>query len=513
LSASSSDPYSARRVKVSLVHFLIGKGLSAVIGVAWLLILVRVLPAASYGVYVILAATLEAVQLSSSLGLHGIAHRFVPELRGQRDGSGLLKLLTVLCILRAVSLLVFAAAIWFFTAEIADLLRSAELSIVVVPYLLVIVFEGYSRYVDVLLDSLLLQGFSQISILVRNGLRLAILVFLLLDSPDSFELLTLVKLEVVAASVGAVVSTLLLFLFALNERAAYPGPSRKLDFKRYFSYSMPAYVAQVIGLVYGTNAIKFIMSRSLGALQLGAFGFASALIGMIYRYLPVFLLIGMVRPLFVSARQRPDYGERLATLANVIFKLNAFIVLPMIALFSVLGAEIASVLSAGKFEAASAYLLLLAILLLLQSLHATLSLVALAMEDGRAGMHGTFLALLGLGAGLALLPALGGYGLCLGLLISELIWCGYVASRMLAHGVALRVDWGGYSRMMLAAVVCWVAALSANAALGNDGYVALGYGIVVGLLAYFGACAWLKPFSTAERAIINRVLPWPIFIW
>jgi O-antigen/teichoic acid export membrane protein len=232
---------------------------------------------------------------------------------------------------------------------------------------------------------------------------------------------------------------------------------------------------------------------------------------MIYRYLPVFLLIGMVRPLFASARQRPDYGERLATLAGVTLKLNAFMVLPMIALFSVLGAEIASMLSAGKFEAASAYLLLLAILLLLQSLHATLSLVALAMEDGRAGMHGTFLALLGLGVGLAQLPALGGYGLCLGLLISELIWCGYVASRMLAHGVALRADRGGYSRMMLAAVVCWVAALSAHAALGNDGYLGIGYAMVVGLLAYFGACGWLRPVSTAERAIINRVLPSSLF--
>lgn len=513
LEAHRSDPYSARRVRRSLTHFVIGRGLSAVIGVAFLLLLVRALSAQAYGTYIVLLATLEIVQLASSVGLHGIAHRFVPELRAQGEGKALIRLLGLLCLLRVLTLCAFAAAIYPICPYLARLLGLGVFESVVAVYLLVIVFEGYARYVDILLDSLLLQHYSQFSILLRNGFRLAFLGAVVVDTAIPVDLATWIKFEVIAGLAGSLVGTVLLFRFAINERSLQPGSSRRLEMTRYFSYSCPAYVAQVVGLVYGIDSIKLIMSRSIGALQMGAFGFAAALASMLQRYLPMFLLIGLVRPLFVSARQRSDYGARLAGLAAIVFKLNAFAVVPIIALLLVAGNDITGVLSAGRFADASGYLVLLSVLLLFQSLHSTLLMVAMAMEDGQAGMQGTFLALIGLGVGLGLFQLLGGYGLCLGLLLSEWIWCARVASRLVGHGVTLRVDGNGFARILIAAVGCSVAALVVSEVLRADVYTTLSLSVLAGATAYLGVAWWLKPFSAAEREIINRVLPRPFFVW
>jgi O-antigen/teichoic acid export membrane protein len=88
-----TNHYGASNLKRSLGHFVIGKSLGGAIGICWLLLLVRSLPAVEYGIYVGFVAYLELFNLLSNLGLSPISERYIPQYRAANDEPHLKKLI------------------------------------------------------------------------------------------------------------------------------------------------------------------------------------------------------------------------------------------------------------------------------------------------------------------------------------------------------------------------------------------------------------------------------------
>ena len=245
-----------------------------------------------------------------------------------------------------------------------------------------------------------------------------------------------------------------------------------------------------------------------------AFGFAAAFSAMMQRYLPVFLLIGMIRPLFVAARQRDDYQARLAFMAGLVFKLNAFVLIPIIACLAVAGRPVADLLTGGRYPDAAGFLLAFTVVLLAQAFRAVVSMTAQAMESVRAPLVGTALGLLGLVAGVVLNAGWPGFGLCVGLVASEVLFAGWVMLSLGRRGLRFSVGARAY---LVLAVHGVLGALGAHAGLT----VAAPHGEVPALVAaaicgggvYLLSAFVLKPFSDEERGTLNRILKKRIFVW
>lgn len=514
MSESGDNPYGAERVRQSLIHFVFGKGAAAIVGVALLLLVVRALPADEYGIYIALLAVLEITQLSSNFGLFAAAYRYVPELRSKGHGAALHGLLIRLSAFRLLTLISAVLIIALLVQPISHLLHLQGYEYVFVLYTLVIVAEGFARYLDILFDSLLLQRYSQIAILVRNGLRLVGLVMAMTTHSVEITLLTWVGIELMASGVGAVCSAAMLFKYSSELKKRSPGlPAFEHGARRYFGFAGPSYFAQLFGLVYGPETAKLILAKVGGVLQVGAFGFAAAVGAMIQRYLPVFLLLGLVRPLFVATHDSKDRNNQLNKLTNIVLKLNLFVLFPMMAFVLASGNQLASILSGGKFQDAGSFLVFFMVLLVLQTWHAVLGLVTLAIEDGVSGLHGTVLGLAGLLAGLAFLSAFGTYSLCVGLVLSEVIWCVYVHFSLSRKGLVIKNDWLGTAKIIIASgiglliaeIVC---SISNNSQLITIIMELIIIGSIFVVLSYV-----IKPFSSEERNLINRMLPRPIFVW
>lgn len=511
---SSEHPYGAEKVRSSLIHFVVGKGATAAIGFALLLLVVRALPQNEYGVYIALLAVLEIVLLASNLGLIAAAYRYVPELRSQNQGSELHRLLRALSIARLATLLATIGLAFVFVDQIVGLLDLDAYRQVFYVYGLVIVAEGYARYLDVLFDSLLLQRYSQLALLARNGLRLGGLIVALATQQHAVSLADWAAIELFASLIGAAISTLLLFNFSRRTKRSFPGSRNEQPiYRRYLNFAGPNYLAQVVSLVYGPETTKLILTKLGGALQVGAFGFAASISGMLQRYLPVFLLLGLVRPLFVSANGAADRNARLNLLASIVLKLNLFVLFPAVAYVLAAGDQLAGILSGGKFPDSGSFLLVFVILLVFQTWHAVLGLLAMAIEDGISGFHGTLLGLLGLLAGVALLPAYGPYSLCIGLVLSEIIWCLFVLLALNKKGFKVLTDWAGIAKLAAFSVAGFLAAESVRGVFTASSALSTLIDFVVVCTTFVVVAALIKPFTSEERGMINRILPRPLFIW
>lgn len=510
---SVENPYGASRVKRSLIHFIFGKFSTAILGISLILLLVRTLPVAEYGIYVVLLAMLEITQLASNMGLFAMAYRYVPELRLKHQGAALHSLLFQLSKYRLATLVFSAVLIGLLSPYLTKFINLYGYDFVFICYCVVIVAEGYARYVDILFDSLLLQGYSQISILIRNGLRL-IGLFALITANDSVTLKEWVLIELIASTIGAFVSALMLFSHSNKLRKVAPGTDYNLlTRKRYLEYSFPSFLAQIVGLAYGPEITKFIITRVVGLIQVGAFGFASSIAAMLQRYLPVFLLLGLARPLFVAAGHAENKNERLSLLMNIVLKLNMFLLFPMIAFIQLSGNHLSLILSSGKFPDSAGYLLVFSILLVFQAWHAVLGLVTVAIEDGTSGLKGTLFALLGLIGGLCLLPVWGVWGLCLGLVVSEIFWCGYVLFALQKKSVSLEISWSGIIKMIIFSFVGYLFAYNFNQVIETSSINLMAFDALI-IAAVFLVCAYLiKAFTFEERQVINKILPKPIFVW
>lgn len=506
-----NEAYSASRVRRSFVHFLAGKSASAVVGFVLLLALVRVLEREEYGLYIVLLAALEIIPLASSLGVYPALNRYIPELRSTGSGRALARLIAATSAWRLVTLAVACGVYAFMAPQLATALGFVTASPIFALYAWVILFEGLARFFDVVFESLLMQGATQISVLLRNGLRLAGLFLLVSLGP--VELHDWVVIEIMASVSACVFAIWLVSRHARAVARSQPGEMAALSLARIKAYATPAYLAQLIGVMQGPDVVKLLVAKLAGAVQTGAFGFAAAVGGMLQRYLPVFLLIGMVRPLFVSRHARDANAPRLVELANLVFKLNVFVLAPATMLLAAAGGQIASLLSGGKFPEAGPYLIAFALLLVAQTLHTVLGLIALAVEEGRASLHGTLFGLGGLALGLATYPAYGPLALCGGLIVSELIWCGVMQAALRRHGVHFALDWLGMFKLWglaaSASLPVWV--MQANAVSVNLMNLLVSAGLMAVL--YLGVARVLRPFSEAERSLINRALPRPVFIW
>jgi O-antigen/teichoic acid export membrane protein len=395
--------FSLAHVRRSLIYFTLGKGLGIILGIGLLLVLVRVLEVNDYKFYLISQAFLIIVNQFSSLGIEQTAQRYLPELLSRSEGRTLYNLTSKLCYLRILVLIIIAVLIYPFISTVTDALNIQNYQFEFKLFLLVMVFELFARFLDIVFESFMLQGVSQISMLLRTGFRLVPMVWLTVISVDNrVDLEQWILIDIIASVIGCLWGIINLWKYLKDISHKKPGNNHPIEYVRYSSFSFPIYIAGTIMLLSSQDTIRLIAANILNSVDFASFGFAATLVYMLNRYLPMTLLVGMVRPLLVDAREKPDYQVRLPKIAGLLFKLNMFTLMPIIAFVFVFSEEISLILTGGRYPGAANYMLAFIPILILQTLRFITSLTALAMESARVTLIATILSLIGLIAGVVI---------------------------------------------------------------------------------------------------------------
>lgn len=466
-----------------------------------------------YGVYIALFAAFEIVQLAASPGAYAVAFRYLPELRVPGAGRSLLALVVGVSSYRFITLTIVSAFIALKAEWLAHLLGIPQHLPTVRLFSLVLVFEGMARFIDVEFESLLQQGLAQISVLARNGSKFVALLWVGGAGTREVPIDQWVGLEAVTSGFGLMVSLLLLAQY-LRRRATEGRLIRVAgEVGRQLRFAIPTYFSQVLYLAAGADMVKLLVSRFMGVSVTAAFGFAAALSGTIQKYLPSFLLIGWVRPLFISAKSQGKPNDYLVDLSGTVIKLNMLMLAPIASVLIVVGETVVSVLSRGRMADSLPYLMLFLVLLVFQTVRAVVSLLGMTLEVGSGSLVATIFSLVGLASGIALYASFGVWSLCLGLLLSEAIWSVVMVVFLQKRNLHFRLPFLGILKFLGSVLLASVVGSFFRTYLGQAGLgIDIALGVFVAVLCV-ALCALLKPFAQFERDLMNRLLPRRLFIW
>ncbi|WP_187147186.1 lipopolysaccharide biosynthesis protein [Thiobacillus denitrificans] len=486
------------------------------IGIAWLFMLVRELPLADYGAYVTFTAFLNIFVVVGSFGLIAVAERYVPEHRSLSSGPVLARFLTRLIALRVVLLAVACLAMAGFSAHLPALLSIEGMADTFLVFQIVVFGEGLCRYIETIFDSLLQQKYSQISTLFRYGTRLLALLAYPLLSDEALDLFTWITIEAVTVSLGALLALALMSKIvrqARHEEGERAGEG-KLDYPRYIRYAAPIYLGRILALFSGIEMAKLVTTKMLGLEASAVFGFCASLAITLQRYLPTYLLMGMVRPLFITAFHSERPQKRLDFLFSLIVKLNMFAILPALAVTTVLGDGVVHLFSSGKISEGGLMLTLMLGFVVSQALRIAHGMVLISLEDGKGS-----LLIAVAGATVFALSALfvsvyGPVALVLGLVAADFVAMAIAGHRIRMKSYRLNYPYRGIGKLFIATVgaTLFISLLDLSlAGYGEISRVLAAAGL--GMVLYALLAQSIRPFTDEERGAINRMLPVRLFVW
>lgn len=508
---AAGNYYSKDKVRRSLKHFVVGKAGGALVGLLTLLLTVRVLSVSDYGLYVALVGYLEIFNVISSFGLNVLSERLVPELRASGHEAKLRSLIAQLVRIRALLLTLSSSLVVLVIWLMGDQLDIGNVLPAVLVYQLVVSFETLARFCESIFDSLLQQGNAQASLLSRTALRLLFLAGVWVTT-GHIDLVQWLWLEVLAYGCGLLIT---LFLTHRTLRRL-PRPEEGVaGLRPALRSSIQIYLSQVLGVLVGIDAVKILVLRTSSAEVAAVFGFCASLAWMVQRYLPSYLLVGMVRPLVVAAVAAGKEGsDRLRAIVSIMLKINLLLVGCLVVLMAGAGDVAVNLLSGGKFNSAGALVLLLLIYVWSNSVRALVGYLAMAHGHGASMLWGQVAGALALLiVAVAALGAAGVYAYGAALIAMNATWIALVATRLNLGGQwpALRLQ--GFVRSVAALTF-----FSLVASIGGHWVSPLGtYWVIasasVFLLAYLTGSAVFRAFDPDERRMINNMLPKRIFVF
>ena len=505
--------YSFTRVKRSLGYFAVGKVGSGVVGLALLVLLARILPRTEYGTYMTYMALFEIVQLISNLGLLPIAQRYVTDCRINGNHQQLIKMVAWSCLGRFVTLTIACGGLYVLSEMLLVFMGIEEARLSFLVYLVVMLTEGVSRYIDVVFESLLLQGRAQASVFFRNISKLSAFSTMAWFG-GSLTLDSLVKLEAMTSTAGTCLAIFLITNYFWKQPAStqVSNKYRKYAGSEMLLFSLRFYFAQVIGQLYGGDAIKLITTRVLGIAEAASFGFSYSIYAILQRYLPAYLLLGMLRPLFIAKNKGTSDFTEINNLANIIFKLNIFCLVPIVAFLALYGIQFSLLISGGRYSGEKGILIALCIVLILQTLHLLLGLVAISFGHASSALAGTLAGVVGVLLGIHMSNDYGITGLVGGLMLSELLWCASVWLFLYFSGIRFRLDWIALLKFVSIGFIIVLILDNMNLP-SSPKPIEMALVMVFILLLYIAIAYMIKPFNGRERTAINRILPKSIFVW
>jgi O-antigen/teichoic acid export membrane protein len=479
-----------------------GKAASAVLTFVILLWLVRLLPVAEYGTYLVLIAATELGFAIAGLGLPWLAARYVPEYRLHCDGPTLARFCWRLVFWQIIALLALATTA---TLALDVYLRWTGLTgqrAAAGFALLLLVAEGTGRFLYVgLMAPLMLQSWARFSLILRQvGLLVAIAVLAALGWNEA--------VWVLAAEAGVSILAWLVAVFAifrhLRSRKSQPRESGWLEprIADQWRIALRMHAAHLITLTYSPQVFLNLVQRALGTEAAALFGFLRTLYEQVARNLPSALLFTVFRPKLMASHLQGGM-KAITRQVNLVGKLSLFVLLPIVMVIALEGDYLVTVLSGGKFSSGGA--LLVGLLLALVPFSQRQLIETVAVAAGRSGLCtlGSALGLLALPLTITMLDlGLGLWAPILAILFGQIVFNATVLVGLAKTGY--RTDWTGATKLFLSALVAWVIA---NATVFFEGNVVRL--VLAGLLAslVFLLLVWrLEAFSLDERRNLDGVL-------
>jgi O-antigen/teichoic acid export membrane protein len=338
--------YSRERARSALVHTVSFRVLSQVATVLNTIVLVRLLPVASLGVYSLLYSVTPLITAFASLGLDQTQRRFQPEYLAQGDTRGaawLVRFVSIRRLLANAALIAVLLLAWRWIAPHFSLLAyRADFALLSIPLLLyyqVIILQCS-------LAAHMLQRFGVGSAGVLSGVKL--MAYLIMGRDG------LTLHEAILGDTIAYVCTYG-FLFVVHRRQCWPEQGLgdyapdSTQRGRLMRFAHMSNLSDACSIMSFAQTDNLFIAWMMNPLAVGAYAFYVRLNEMTYSLVPVRLFENIIQPLVFSVRPA-DAAERLPRYFTFLMNIGQLVQLPMLTFAAAYHREMVDVLFAGKFR-------------------------------------------------------------------------------------------------------------------------------------------------------------------
>lgn len=499
----ASDLHSS--IRKSSIWMIARLGITLTVGAFVTTYIIRSLSVVDYGVYALLYSLTGYVSVIASFGMPSVFQRFLPEAMQKKD-YGLLKQLVLRgLLLRLILSVITVLVILYFNGPIGRFLKvDGWMSYFSVFAWGIVIYLEASLLTDVL-HSLFLHKYSVISSTLYTVFR-GVCVFVVLKLHLGIQ--GVLWAEVAAWGVWSLMQ--LYFYYALFLRLHPENERSRVPLRRYFRYGGLSSLNELGNTVLGVSTDFFVITAFLGPGAVAFYAFADRVIRLMMHCLPHITLIDVIRPSFFTKYAESGSKQQLADMFNLLVKIGAFFVFPLVTGVFVLGGEMISIVFKPDYLSAKPILLTMMVFTAINIFAQPAGLVLKAMEQVQVIMFSKVFAVYNLIADILVIQRFGVMGVVLVTCSAHLMTNLFLYYFAKKYG-ALQIDWRGILVVATNAAAMAIAVWFLRPMIA--GFLSLFLVSLVGAAVYF-ISSWLnKAFTAKERILINRVIPKPVFVF
>lgn len=383
-----SSPYSSDNIRASLIHYLFGRGAAGLAGFATILLLVRYMSVSDYAAYTALTGLTMFCGVIGLLGLDRVIARYIPDLRISHSSSELSRVIWVTSCVRLLTASTLAATVCLVWSLLQGILDYVALNTFPVALAIIIIAEAMFQHFSSVFQALMLQKILTRLIVIQWLGRLS-LIALALGMAGTLSLTNVLWILAAPEAVGA--TAFALVLASHLRRLVLSEQVRPSSIPTYCVHDWK-HVAGMAAHNYGFSLLaappqgyfmRMLVAATLPVDIVAAYGFFQSLAERARQYVPMHFFYSMIEPLLMALYAQTRDFSLLATRCRLLYKTNALVFFPLIAVVATAGAPLSELLTGKPADDHSWILLLILVQLLVGSHIVVLQLLLNATGKSR----------------------------------------------------------------------------------------------------------------------------------
>lgn len=514
IGAMAATPYSRDNVRRGVLHYLLGRGMSAAAGFLTVILLVRHMEVSAYAAYTAILGFCLLAGMLSGLGMERALTRFIPEGVMQHPGTPLMRFIWWTSALRLAVLLLLVCALYFswpaVTARFAGMALVPQFPLALAG---VLVSSAMFQLFSAVMQAMVQQK-SLTRILVVQWAGRLVLILAILGGGAGITLEQALWLMAVPDGIGVVILG-----WAIHRCLSISGDSAKFPtlpahgkvgpwppWRQVGKLSLNNYGYNLLAALPQGSSMIILAAAVLAAPFVAVYGFYINLIERFRQYLPLQFMLNLAEPVLIAAYVQDRNFPRLCHHGRLLYKLNLLLLLPALAWLGAVALPVTHILTGGKYTE-HAWILPLLIAQLALGGHATI-LQIIINAIGKSGILTVSgcSALVAMGVTVGLVFVSGEYALLVAAPLVYEIVNNLVAVALLGKsGWHYDLQWRFHGKLLLATAGAWLGALFAAAQIDSM----LGQILLAGVVAValFGlSIALLRAVEPGELQTVRDML-------
>lgn len=467
--------------------------------------IIRVFTVEEFGYYQLLMTSVPLVMMFSSLGIPSIIQRYIPEFYEKGNIGNIKKIVIGSLICRIFSVALLLLIVGLFIDPILSTINAPKLKEYVIVFGLALFVLMEVTTIQSALTALFLQKYNVLIDSLGSCLRFALYYHAL----QAGEGLSGIIFYFLVINIILLVAYLITVYFQVYKLKS-PSKSEPPFLKRVSKYGFYSYFNEASYSFYDSSIDFYIISIFMGPTQVGYYSFALVTLKKLIAWLPAQVVANLVLPIFT--RRYHEKGDRNEL--NSMFKLHnkkvAFFIFPAMIAFGILVDKIIVYVFDPKYLECLGIFYVLIFFEILSPFVLSVGPVTLALEKANIVLLTRIFVIYNILAAIILIQYVGLIGVAFAT-GSAVLFKGLLMYKLIRKHIHLSYPWKslmkiGINSLLMGAIIYLLRPLI------NDIYTLLFISfvspIIYLIIAYFN-----KAFDEKERAVFNRILKRPVFVF